>query len=181
MSVYISRFPKMDDWVEFGHGVARTLVWESLFRDNRLRNGWGFSTYDLRQGEQNWIEQARQNPMGRDEQSTETLAGAQKRYNILKLMLEVVEGDMIIIPNVSETEPFNPKAFTVVTANGIYDFEDRSSNQLDYQQDFGHFIPVRNIRTFTQQDFRINFGAWQKAFNRIRNQRIHDFIARHYR
>lgn len=176
MNLYISRMPKMTDWDEYGKGAARDFVRKMLFEEKKLRQGWGFSTYDLRVDKDTWVQRAMANPMGRDSQSTDIKENAQKRYSILSTMLSVQHKDIIIIPYINDKNLYDRNIFTIVTATDSYNFEDRSKFNEGYEQDFGHFISIDNIQCFSQSDFNINFGAYQKSFNRVHQQKIKDNV-----
>ncbi len=180
MKIFISRLPTMEDWDEFGTGTGRRFVRDMLFKNSEVRQGWGYSTYDLRQGKSSWVIQAMNNPLGKPHQTTSTQEGAEKRFDVLKAMLEIKEGDIIIIPATDKNHLHNYNVFTVATATGDYNFEKRNSFKEPFEKDFGHTIPVSNIKCFTKQDFHINFRTYQRPVNRVHNQEIYKKITENY-
>ena len=180
MNLYISRIPKSTDWINYDLYTARKYIKNMLFEKKELRQGWGFSTYDLRVDKESWVQQAMNNPMGADTQSTGIRKYAEKRFSILSPMCSIEVGDIIIIPNVSKELLDDTSVFTIVTAASTYDFEDRSSFDEGYEKDFGHLIKIENIKCFSRNDFYINFGAYQKSFNRVHQQKIKDYINKYY-
>lgn len=180
MNLYISRIPKKTDWITYDLYTVRKYIRDMLFEKKELRQGWGFSTYDLRVDKETWVQQAMKNPMGSGTQSTGIRKYAEKRFSILNPMCSIEVGDIIIIPNVDKNLLDNTTVFTIVTATSIYDFEDRSSFDKGYEKDFGHLIKIDNIKCFSRSDFYINFGSYQKAFNRVHQQEIKNLISEYY-
>ena len=180
MNLYISRIPKSTDWITYDLYTVRKYIRDMLFEKKELRQGWGFSTYDLRTDKESWVQQAMNNPMGSGSQSTAIREYAENRFSILSPMRSIEAGDIIIIPNVSKELLDNRSVFTIATATSNYDFEDRSNFNESYEQDFGHFVKVDNIKCFSRDDFYINFGSYQKAFNRVHQQKIKDNINKYY-
>ena len=119
-------------------------ILNDLVENMRLRQGWGVPTLDLRLPEAVWIENyiIASNRYWNETSGCEHATG---RRNILKSMLDMTLGDTIIIPNVnlrSRDESF----FTTCNVNGKYFFEDRSHLNSNWEKDFGHVIPVTNIK-----------------------------------
>lgn len=179
--IFISRLPKKDDWVDKNRrniNKARELVKNSLFNENILRQGWGYPGYDLHQNKADWIKNAMAYPLGRSHQCTSTPKGAEKRYSILRPMLDVKPGDIIIIPYISHSSLLDRNIYTITVVKDKYHFENRSSFPDEYERDFGHCIPVKKIQCIQQSTFHINFQAYQKAFNRVHSHYIYAGISK---
>lgn len=143
----------------YGDG-ALDFVLKDLADNQRLRQGWGIPTLDLRLPEDVWIENyiiASERYWG----LTNSCEHACGRRRILKGMLEMNPGDVIYIPNVNKSvcdEGF----FSVCRVKGKYFFEDRSYLKNNWEKDFGHVIPIKNLLSYKYSDTtlpRSIFGA----------------------
>lgn len=79
---------------------ATDFVLKDLVHNQRLRQGWGVPTLDLRLPEGAWIENyiIASNRYWNSVNSCEHASG---RRRIIKVMLEMTPGDVIYIPNVN--------------------------------------------------------------------------------
>jgi hypothetical protein len=115
-------------------------LWNEV-QQGRLRQGWGLSNMELprgqdtietrsdwceryqKQGEQHWKEKI-------------SLTDAQRRYRILRPMVDVQVGDRLIIPKMPTWG-----SFCIGIANGTYQF-DNSKRSNPEGDDFRHIIPI---------------------------------------
>jgi len=130
--------------------VFRTAASKALYNElksGRLRQGWGASGLSLwgapekKIGKKEWEENYRKAWGGKP---------SARRYSALTPMLEIEEGDVVVMPKQPESDQFS-----VARVSGKYRFEE--GNLLD--NDFGHVIPVDpdSVRTF-------NFCAGTDAY-----------------
>lgn len=140
--------------------------------EGRLRQGWGFPGFDLRNGLEAFIdawEKADWNSNKDDK------IAAPRRYAILSVLLKIRRGDIIIVPKLSlDNQSGVGQYFSIVECVEEYSFE-----PLPQYNDFGHIIGVKALGTF---DYRAenesaNYVAkllmgisLSKAVNQIRNQ-----------
>ena len=145
-------------------------------QQGRLRQGWGIS--DLSLG-------TCANPVDTDtwcsafqkrskEAWSETVSseGARKRLSILKLMLDMTEGSIVVVPKQPDSEHF-----TVVVVAGGYTFDDRPQKDRGLlEDDFRHVIPVKVLQQVgyrSSSDSRVvarKMRAYQSAVNNVWNQ-----------
>ncbi|MGR3914008.1 MAG: restriction endonuclease [Gammaproteobacteria bacterium] len=124
---------------------------EMLFKEleaGRLRQGWGASGFSL-------LDAQGKHKIGKKEweKNYQKCWGGKpsaRRYSALTPMLEIEEGDVVVMPK----QPAHDQ-FCVARVTGKYRFEE--DNLLD--NDFGHVIPVApdSVRTF---DFRASTDAY---------------------
>jgi hypothetical protein len=141
-----------------------------LWQCGKLRQGWGIKDLDLRIAKKNitkWIENyiigAKQ--YWGAEIKKNYCEIAMGRFNILKNMLEMDNGDIIFIPKHSKHHHHDDNYFTVckVIGNYFFDFNEKI-------KDFGHVIPVKVIDSFKYgkeikgKDFN---GYYSKAVTKI--------------
>lgn len=135
-------------------------VLQELVNHQRLRQGWGVPTLDLRLAEDIWIENyiIASKRYYNEDSGCEHATG---RRSILKKMLEMNLGDVIFLPNVNGLER-NEEYFSVCHVKGKYFFEDRSCLDNNWQKDFGHVIPISNLATYKYSGTTLSrsiFGA----------------------
>lgn len=128
----------------------KPLLYREL-RQGRLRQGWGISGLSLRNTDGNPVSKAEWESAHRQ---TDWGEPSQMRFAILNRMLELHEGDIVVVPK-------TPKAtqFTVARVSGPYRFQDTSNDDGEFDGDFGHVIPVvaDSIRTF---EYRASDAAY---------------------
>ncbi|WP_428025368.1 hypothetical protein [Arcobacter sp.] len=158
-----------------------------LWDNYKLRQGWGFKGLDLRQKPIDWINNYLEGMRKywnftheemKEIDACETAAG---RFDMLEsALLSAKKGDVIIIPSHSNTSSnsnplHNSKSFTVLTVNGDYEF-DVDENY----KDFGHIIPVTNLKVFSYGDDFVGkdfTGYYQRAVIEIKkNYKLHNKV-----
>lgn len=140
-------------------------------KQGRLRQGWGNSCSELRGvSEEKWIElQCAKYPETEKDSNQEYY---KKRYKLLIKMLEIKEGDILIIP---KTPEYNK--FTICRASGEYTFCKPDSFDID---DFYHVIPIdiNSIREFSyhaDEDCEIihaKLRGYQSPVNNVWNKAV---------
>jgi Holliday junction resolvase-like predicted endonuclease len=148
---------------------------QELF-NGTLRQGWGISGTSLKSNDseislEKWIPQyiAAAHVHWQTEVTPEQAA---KRYGILRPMLEVEEGDLLVIPKMPTWG-----TFTVCEAATGYSFDERDSKERDGYDDFRHTISVKtdSMKRFghkANEQSRVmasKFRAYQSAINRVWN------------
>ena len=139
---------------------ATDFVLKELVHDQRLRQGWGVPSLDLRLPEGAWIENyiVASNRYWNAVNGCEHASG---RRRIIKVMLEMAPGDVIYIPNVNG-ETRDERQFSVCRVKGQYFFEDRSCLENNWQKDFGHVIPIQKLASYAYSSTTLSrsiFGA----------------------
>ena len=122
------------------------FVLDEIFSHNRLRQGWGVPTLDLRLSENAWIENyiIASNRYWNEATSCENASG---RRRILIGMIEMVPRDIIFLPSVGRTL-IDDTCFSVCRVSNKYFFEDRSQHPNNWEKDYAHVIPIEKIQTF---------------------------------
>ena len=88
---------------------------------------------------------------------------AANRFDILKPILDINEGDWIIVPKVSITNPQIGRYSTICQATGRY----RHEVPFNDRNDFCSVISVDAIKTVSFDSVVGNLRGYQKAINRI--------------
>lgn len=134
-------------------------------KQGRLRQGWGNPDADLNVPLEEWVKkQCRRDPFDGD------IAYYRTKYNNLKIMLQIEEGDILIIPKVPTTSQF-----TICKASGKYLFQPSDGFDGD---DFYHVIPVDldSVRVFSYhanescENIRAKMRAYQSPVNNVWNE-----------
>ena len=133
----------------------------------RLRQGWGNSEANVNLSIEEWVENQCRNNVFDGNRAYYT-----SKYNNLRKMLEIVEGDILIVPKMPSRSQF-----TICKASGQYDFKPSDGFDGD---DFYHVIPihVESIRTYSYhaneycENIRAKIRAYQSPINRVWNDII---------
>ena len=152
--------------VDYGNNFP--FVYNEL-KSGRLRQGWGGKGMDVRNSFdvfstawENW------------EIPTENV---QEKYNILSRMLQVQNGDFIVIPKVSLEHPVSRRYFTILKSKGSYSFSLPSGIN-----DFGHCFDVETIVSVdydssgAAQTISSAFCGYQCSVNRVASDAVMDAI-----
>lgn len=125
---------------------ALDFVLNEIFDHDRLRQGWGVPTLDLRLSEQAWIENyiiASSRYWG-EATSCENASG---RRRILIRLVQMERRDVIFLPSVGRAS-LDDTCFSVCRVSNVYFFEDRSQHPNTWEKDFAHVIPIEGLQTF---------------------------------
>lgn len=153
-----------DDGKEFTSIVSELVVAQ------RLRQGWGLPGMDIRNGEEAMFQVWPYLWGDREE--------CHKRYEILKLMLDVQKGDIILIPKL-DLSSFAPSdsSFTIAVCKEGYNFYPLHLAQRD---DYGHYIVLEeNSASYYYKQSKVTKTienkmkniTYSKAINRIVNDK----------
>ena len=144
------------------------FIYEEL-KQGRLRQGWGGPNMDVR------------NPFDEFTAAWEKWSpfseNMKRRYNMLRIMLEIKEGDLIVIPKVSMQQMATGRYFTIVKCRKPYEF-----TLSDGKNDFGHYIEVEPLVSCSYdssgaaQVLSSYFGKYRRAVNRILDEGVMDAI-----
>lgn len=125
--------------------IIRTLAddpyVQAELKQGRLRQRWGNADADLHAEQEDWVyAQCRRDPFWNNVEYYTT------KYNDLKALLEIAEGDLLLLPDLPA-----PSSFTVCRAAGGYRFARPEGYDGD---DFYHLIPVdiQNARVYRPHD-----------------------------
>ncbi len=151
----------------------------SEIREGRLHQGWGCTGLRLMSvggdptGENTWLDEYNrvcdtiwEDPSGKIKGPT--------RYRILRGLLEIEEGDLVIVPKIPDWEHF-----TIARAAGSYEWEEKIAEDRD--DDHRHVVPIDPnslvvVGNYSSEQARIvlsKFRAYQSAVNRASNS---DFV-----
>ncbi len=142
--------------IDYKHNGHLDFIHNELWTNKTLRQGWGLENLDLYQKTPKWIE----NYMlyGKIYWNADIDCNEAKgRWNILKRMLDINEGDILLIPKTSEKYLNDYNTFVVCQVEKSYYF--------DYPEDikdFGHCLKVKNMKEFRYDDSSLkrgDFGA----------------------
>ena len=105
--------------------------------EGRLRQGWGASGFDLETADDRRVEKTQWEATYKAHWEEDP---SPMRFAILTRMLDMKNGDVVVIPKMPERDQF-----TIARVSGRYRFEPEAD--LD---DFGHIVPVHrdSVRTF---------------------------------
>ena len=141
------------------YGECFPFIYEEL-KQGRLRQGWGGPNMDVR------------NPFDKFTAAWEKWSpcseNVKRRYNMLRVMFEIKEGDLIVIPKVSMEYNVPGRYFIIVKCRKSYEF-----TLPDGKNDFGHYIevdPVVNCSydsSGAAQVLSSSFGKYRRAVNRV--------------
>ena len=144
------------------------FIYEEL-KQGRLRQGWGGPNMDVR------------NPFDKFTAAWEKCSpcseNVKRRYNMLRVMFEIKEGDLIVIPKVSMEYNVPGRYFIIVKCRKSYEF-----TLPDGKNDFGHYIevdPVVNCSydsSGAAQVLSSSFGKYRRAVNRVLDEGVMDAI-----
>lgn len=139
-------------------------------KEGRLRQGWGWDGTNLINAQKDkWVtKQCEKDKFDGNEKYYKT------KFNNLKIMLDIEEGDIIIIPKMPTSSQF-----TICKAAGKYEFK----NPVGYNRDdFRHVIPidVDSKREFYYlgneycRNIHAKLRAYQSPVNNVWNEKIQD-------
>lgn len=147
------------DWNEFA------LIHKELMKNHILRQGWGLDGMRIDKTFADfhaaWPENWGDEP------------ACKKRFNILYPMMEIQEGDIIIVPRVDMECDHPRNAFIVSRCIGTYNFEPLQLK--NGWADFGHYISVEVLfscdNEFNNDSLviRSKFHGYQSAINRVKD------------
>lgn len=156
------------------YGACYDLIKKELQEHKVLRQGWGCDGTDLRNGEDIFAR---------------TYDDGERRYRIIRPMLDMKPGDTLIIPKLNIDSPLGDwetsdewaNTFTIVRCTEGYSFAPISTEGYrdDESNDFGHMIGVELIGSFSyglndsSKTVSAKFKAYRKAVNNVHNE---DFI-----
>jgi hypothetical protein len=165
---------------------TKEWIWQEI-QKGRLRQGWGLSNMQLPVGRepkeneiQDWYRRYR-NQGAREWGGKISEAEAVSRYNILRIMLDVVPGDSIVVPKMPEWG-----SFCILEASGKYRFDSASTGRGSGGDDFRHILPVKgdagrivgHRESNDAQMVAATLKGYQSALNRVRNDEIAQAIER---
>ena len=135
MSVYVFRINYEDCY---------DLVKSEILR-GKLRQGWGADGLDIRRSLEEYSEAFRK-------YWDEPQSCIQRKYDRIRIMLDMKPGDLIIIPKLNLNAPLYDweewnKYFAVVKVAGEYEFDPIKPETRNYNE-FGHVIPVEPVGSF---------------------------------
>lgn len=150
------------------YGECFPFIYEEL-KQGRLRQGWGGPNMYVR------------NPFDKFTAAWEKWSpcseNVKRRYNMLRVMFEIKEGDLIVIPKVSMEYNVPGRYFIIVKCRKSYEF-----TLPDGKNDFGHYIevdPVVNCSydsSGAAQVLSSSFGKYRRAVNRVLDEGVMDAI-----
>ena len=129
-----------------------------------LRQGWGASEMDVTKSLDNFTAAWQNN--------WEDAPGEKKitrKYNNLRIMLDIKPDDIIVIPKVSVSHDYVGRFFTVAICEELYSF----SLPKNGTNDFGHCIKVKPLFSVpydfdgASQSVSNKFGVYRSALNRV--------------
>jgi len=168
------------DYDNNGHLV---FIFNELWKNKTLRQGWGIKDLDLNQTMNQWIEKYMYS--GKIFWDTDISCDEAKgRWNILRRITMINKGDILLIPKTSSSKLNDYFKFTVCQVENEYYFD--YPTQL---QDFGHCLRVKNLKEYKYGHNTLNrsdFGTpyiW--AVTEVRNyhsrfDRLKDFVQSEY-
>ena len=112
--------------------------------EGRLRQGWGAPGLGLRTADGGQLEKAQWEATYRENVGDYWGDPSPQRFAILSRMLELDDGDVVVVPKMPEKDQF-----TIACVSAPYTFDDGDPDDGD-PEDFRHIVPVRpdSVRTF---------------------------------
>ena len=160
MNVYVFR-------VNYNYDVHPFIKSEIL--KGKLRQGWGCEGTDARGSLESFARAGRE--IGGWEESD---AWFSRRYNIIRVMLEMEAGDIIVVPKLNmRSEGFCADHFTLFTVTEGYTFEPVPVPAWRGEKEFGHVAGVNTFASFSyslDEFTRIisaKFKGYQRPVNRV--------------
>ena len=137
-------------------------------KNGRLRQGWGTDTMSLINSNNEIVsaEEWTKNYFWKGEE----LASIKRRYNNLKTMVNMVKGDLVIIPKYPDWG-----MFIIAKIKNPYKFEMPLDKTIN---DYGHLLEIEEIREFkyfqnnSTQSIASKFKAYQRPLNNVHNSEI---------
>lgn len=148
------------------------LYVQEEFKKGRLRQGWGNSSANLNVTLEEWVDkQCKRDPFWNNREYYTS------KYNNLRKMLEISEGDILIVPKLPSSSQF-----TICKASGRYEFKRPDDFDGD---DFYHVIPIDldSVRVFSYhaneycENIRAKMRAYQSPINRVWNETIQNIAS----
>ena len=137
------------------------------FKQGRLRQGWGDSGTNLNVSLEEWVDkQCQKNPFEGNR------AYYTSKYYNLRKMLDINEGDILIVPKIPTSSQF-----AICKAAGRYQFVQPDGYDGD---DFYHMIPIdlESVRVYSYhaneycENIRAKMRAYQSPVNNVWNKTI---------
>ena len=151
------------------YGECFPFIYEEL-KQGRLRQGWGGPNMDVRNSFDEFT--------AAWEKWSTPWEDMEERYGILRRMLQIQEGDLIIIPKVSMQYNVPGRYFTIVRCTKPYEFSIPDA-PVDY---FGHYVEVEPVVSCeydscgATQRISSSFIGYQCAVNRVIREGVMDAI-----
>lgn len=168
MAYYVFRI-NYDDWYK---QVRQEII------HGRLRQGWGAVGMSLEQSFEDFRDAWRNvwNDYVTDD------ATIRRKYNNLKIMQNMKEGDTVIVPKLNLDDEKKYRSFTILDVEGDYYFEPMKVGD-NGETDFGHVIPVRkvcsccydSIKNVNAKTISAKFNAYRRSINLVGEAMV-DFI-----
>ncbi|MEK0337540.1 MAG: restriction endonuclease [Nitrosopumilus sp.] len=157
---------------------AHDWIMKQILENSILRQGWGPIGLELinRKGEYVNSEVWVKNYLRLWNDSEQKVSG---RFDILSRMLEIKEGDLVVIP-----KSLNNYTLTICSVVGEYSFDFDSHTFWD---DFRHTIKISNPRSYKYDSsieskmISAKFKAYQSPVNNVRNPETQNKILELYR
>ena len=150
--------PSMITPIDYNNNGYLEFIYNEFWKNNTLRQGWGIKDLDLRQDIHPWIESYMLS--GKIFWDTDIDCNfAKGRWNILNRMLNIQEGDILLIPKTSSNGLNDYHNFTACQASREYYFD----YPLAYQ-DFGHCIGICNIREINYSNTTLERGDFGSPY-----------------
>lgn len=134
-----------------------------------LRQGWGIEGMDIRDSLEKYTE-AWLNTSWTDREPKKI----KRKYNNIRIMLDIKEGDYIVIPKLCLDIDYPCRFFTVVECTSRYTFSPLTLENGD--KDFGHIIGVKPLFScryklyYESIEISAKFNAYQSAVNNVWNE-----------
>lgn len=151
-------------------------------KQGRLRQGWGAMGMNVSENfKEEDFELGWKNAWGNTSENSNYI---RKKYNNLRIMLEMKKGDIIIIPKVYDQNSF---MITTVKDNYYFDESDDVFNDGTKVNDFRHVIPIDTNEFFesvcyssSKESLTIKgkFRAYQSAINRVHNEDVINAVSK---
>ena len=163
------------DTIPYDTNNYQEYLQNEFWKCGKLRQGWGTRGLDLNLctnglASKEWIKNfviASKRDWGvTNHREKEYCHIATGRYNILKHMQSMKQGDVVIVPKHSYEHRHDNERFVVCKVLSPYYFDLNES-----YRDFGHTIQIKIIGTFEYRKKHIiqkDFQGYQRAVNRIK-------------
>ncbi len=153
--------------IDYKNNGHLDFIFDELWRNMVLRQGWGIENLDLNQDVKSWIENYMLSGKIYWNQIIDC-SQAKGRWNILRRIPDIRKGDVLLIPKTSSKELNDYNRFVGCQVEQEYYF--------DYPiniQDFGHCLKIKNIKEYRYGKStleRVDFGApYLWAVSKVKN------------
>lgn len=144
--------------IDYENNGHLDFIFNELWKNKTLRQGWGIKNLDLCQEIKEWIENYMLS--GRIFWDVDINCDEAKgRLNILSRMIRIRKGDILLIPKTSSNKLNDYFKFTACQAEKEYFFD--WSSQI---QDFGHCLKVKNIKEYNYGNDTLNRGDFGSPY-----------------